>query len=660
VLEFHNQGGAVKKNIFILGDLVVDHDVIVRLSDAMHGSGEGRYDVVRRQDTAGAAANSARILAVLNDGTTSLWGIVGRSNWGSFREVLEASHAIDGAASMVELRGIHDDTDPPIDTVTRLLILKNGDPYDLQRGIRFYDTGKAHITDAKRRTVLDHLDRAHHKNRLDAIIINDFDKKCVTKELVTAISEFAHRFGIPLFIDPRFDRSKYEGIRATAILPNLAEWCYLVDDRDGADRWRANLYKRDTLIEMAERSFKYLGNFEHYVIKCDVDGAVLISPHPTKRHLYAVYRVPPAPTRGDLPAEQVGCGDVMTAVFAGEYDSANPTTASTLFAFQRANATVAAYREMPWHRMPSRTAVTARQQQHSERNLTPDAEVSKSPLLLPSKRDRIIEMRSVQTLIRGLYSQDNAFCDVITALTEDVSMQWQAGALRSIILGAAPGSGKSTILAGIKEVGRQHMVHVVDLTGKLQELSNVDLDQYFVEQINRLPITGQRLLMVVDEARKIADEVSLSRWGVNLLNFAHDRNVRFLFVDAGFTREIEADAKWQEFTGRCRPYFLPSLEDRPADIPYIVAGRLFERGRSWGLRVLTIDESVLLGLIEKALQCPDPRALCTSVDQVYDAAEKKRRDGEESLFISSEDLKIHFQRRPVVHRAEPRYFQFLK
>ena len=68
----------MKKNIFVIGDLFIDHAIFVKEPDGPHQPVEGEqiYKVVRRQDTAGGAANTARILAVLNEGKTYLWGIL--------------------------------------------------------------------------------------------------------------------------------------------------------------------------------------------------------------------------------------------------------------------------------------------------------------------------------------------------------------------------------------------------------------------------------------------------------------------------------------------------------------------------------------------------------------------------------------------------------
>jgi len=117
----------MKKNIFVIGDLVIDHTVFVRIPTGSFqpATGEAVYKVIRRQDTAGGAANSARILSVLNEGHTYLWGVIGGSKWGSFRMILESSELLDNARSNIEFRGSQDETDAQMNTITRLILVED-------------------------------------------------------------------------------------------------------------------------------------------------------------------------------------------------------------------------------------------------------------------------------------------------------------------------------------------------------------------------------------------------------------------------------------------------------------------------------------------------------------------------------------------------------
>src|SRR5260221_8837924 len=130
----------VSRNIFVIGDLVVDHTVFVQQPSGPHQNIEGEpvHEVVRRIDRAGGAANTARILAILNTGQTFLWGLTGESNWGPFRSILEKSQAIDGADSNIKFRGVRDETNAQMNTITRLIMVGNPPNYAIrQHKVRF-------------------------------------------------------------------------------------------------------------------------------------------------------------------------------------------------------------------------------------------------------------------------------------------------------------------------------------------------------------------------------------------------------------------------------------------------------------------------------------------------------------------------------------------
>ncbi len=107
-----------KGNVFVVGDLVVDRAIFVHnKSTAQSVGNETVHEVLRRVTTAGGAANSARVLASLSLGRTFLWGVLGRSQWSTFRDILEHCHWLDSAMHSVQLRGVHDETDAAVTTI---------------------------------------------------------------------------------------------------------------------------------------------------------------------------------------------------------------------------------------------------------------------------------------------------------------------------------------------------------------------------------------------------------------------------------------------------------------------------------------------------------------------------------------------------------------
>jgi bifunctional ADP-heptose synthase (sugar kinase/adenylyltransferase) len=622
-----------KRNVVVIGDLYVDHDIFVSQLETQKDSGatEPRYTVLRRQDTAGGAANSARILSVLSDGDTYLWGVVGNTHWGTFRDVLEKSHSIDAAMRNIELRGVGDESGPRMNTVTRLLVLNEDNPRTVvTRVCRYYDVNQVHVLDSKLDALLYHLERIHKKSPLHAIVINDFGRGTLTKDLIEKVAARASNYGVPLFIDPMLvtspsDRTRYAGIRATAILPNLPEWCALVESSQSADYWRSNLNNPDALREMAGLSFQKLGNFEYHIIKCDRQGSVLFLPHPdeAKRHQYALYHLSPAKSAKDVVSPQplqIGNGDVMTAVFAFEYPKTSPTTEGVLRAIASANAAVGSYREMPWHQMPSRRDVAEKQALSTAADLRPQAEISKSALFLPGQTSNA--MADCETKIRGFFSKDKTFLGIISEFLKDVSEGWHADPLKSIVLGAPPGTGKTTVMHAVKDGGPGWGFTCLDLSstepgGGLAAIAPDKYREFFDAEVAKArPL---RLLMFVDEALRPPAHDIIYRNAPTLLNAAHAAGARFLFLSAGFVPEMEQPQRtdWREFFRRTRTHYLSNLESRPIDIPYIVPARLFEKRKS-AIRAI-IDGDLLLAITDLALIKPEPSTVCDVVDEMLKA-----------------------------------------
>jgi sugar/nucleoside kinase (ribokinase family) len=622
----------ISANIFVVGDLIIDHAIFVKELSGAHQQYENDpvYEVIRRMDTAGGTAHTARILAVLNSGRTFLWGIIGESNWGSFRSILEKSQAADGPGSNVGFRGIQDETHARMNTITRLIKVENPSTHSNPRHIaRFDDYGHVHVSDDKRLSVLYHLERTYDKHSsLDAIVINDFDMNSLSRDLITKIAEFANSKSpqIPLFLDPKHTKDvkdKYTNIEGTAILPNLAEWCYLVGERKDRDlkTWKARLDHEDDLTKMAQLSFKYLGNFKYHIIKCGNLGFVILAPHPKAKDKYAVYRVMPHIIPNSMTPHQLGCGDVMTGIIAMEFANSEQKTEDMLKAFQKANAVVACYRNMPWQRMPSREFVTITQEKLVEPELK--AEPSKGILFLP--KTNIVKLLEYETVVKGLFSADKTYQDRIKEVIKDLQDGWSGG-LTSIILGAPTGSGKSTMIDELKAgLGESIGITVFDASeaSDKDSPSTIEINwgntNLFIRNLSKNSnARTDRIVVVIDEALEPPMGEMLTKYGLGLLNSAHANHIRFIFIDADFkpVKELPVNS---EFTGRCRSYYLPSLEERPIDIPYIVASVVLRKMDSSHYSV-KFEGQFLTAIINATLSNPNSRFLVNWANEGYEKA----------------------------------------
>lgn len=611
-----------RKNFFVVGDLIIDHAVFVEPPDydSEPAEGETTYKVVRRQNTVGGAANTARILAALYPhGKTYLWGILGGSHWGTVRQILEASQALDGTLNNIELRGVQDETDGAMNTITRLV--RTDAP--MHRVVRFDDLGHVHVADSKRETLGYHLRAIHAKHRLDAVIINDLDRGCLTPALTSQIAEFAAQENVPLFVDPKRVREKYRTIKGTAILPNLREWCHLVDDAARASWWRDNLAKRNALVEMAERSFHYLGTFQYHVIKCDEDGAIIIAPEVDKPNRYAIYLAPPELARLNPVKDPLGPGDVMAGVIAAEYDSVAGTR-SLLRAFQRANVAVACYREMAYQRMPSKDTVEERQRDIVPWSLGPAAETTKGALFLP--KETSVSVGKLSTTVPGLVSADAVFKDQVARLIEALRTGTDSSRPPSIMLAAPSGSGKTRIAQALEgNLGAELGLTVQDI--KLEDIVS-DPEKFLDDRRSRNSRAG--LLFIVDEALKMGNGAILKDRArmVPLLNMAEARRARFLLMDALFSEPSHLDGIHQEIRSRCELHVLPGLEERPEDIAHVLGALILEAKASQQTLEVIVEREVLRAVIDKMLSAGgNVRTLHKLVESIHERALAEHKGG---------------------------------
>ena len=512
-----------------------------------------------------------------------------------------------------------------MNTITRLYLLEQDDDRKvLTYQTRFDDYGHVHVPEYKRHALRYYLERSHEKNSVDAIILNDFGMNGLTEALIREVASFAQSQEdvIPLFLNPHTDRQKYENIEGTAILPTLAEWCVLVEEGVTAvERWKNRIRNKRGLEEMAQRSFRFLGNFRYHIIKCGVEGNIMIAPHPKAKDKYAVYTLGVHESIGP-PVPQLGQGDVLTAVFAMEFaESYDKTPKDALIALQKSHAVVACYRDMPWQHMPKADSVQAAQRSLVRPNLR--AEPSMGMLFLP--KDTTVTMIEHVTRIPDLFSVDAIFHARINTLVEDIlsDANWNPQSLKSIILGAPGGSGKSTIMKQLQgSLGRQNGVTALDYSHP-KKIKWKNLENFFADLAKTYGGKKGRVLVLVDEALKKTKDTmgsKLARYGVPMLNIATFNHIRFLFIDALFQPGKQPTVK-SEFTSRCNPHYLSGLDARPKDIPYIIAGRLFERGSERNFTSITVEGQFLLAVTNAALaNRSNPRELCSWVDKAYDVA----------------------------------------
>ncbi len=608
------------RNVFVLGDLVIDHTVYIEddyQRQATSRDDERIYRVLRRQDTLGGAANCARILAVLNSGHTFLWGIHGHSPWGTFAQLLAYCLVLDGAESNIEFRGVLDDTGATMNSISRLIKLDDRDYSKRTIVTRFDDYGNLCVSGDRLETSYSYLERETEKHGIDSIVINDFDMGALSARQIQRIADFAEERSIPLFVDPKYTKDKYQAIPGTVLAPNLHEWCILVGGRYPEWRKRVRGRRQEHLTEMAYRSARGFPGFKYHIITCDVDGMIIIGPHPASQHCHAIYHI--AAQADDNSSSQIACGDTLIAALAlyYEHDLSSSSADEFFMAILKANAVAACVQDMKWHQMPTHRAVSQAFTAISEDPINPIASAHDGILYLPA--DSNVFILDGKTAIHGIVSVNDSFVKTLDAIVRDVSGESER-IEKSIILTAPGGHGKSKILEGLENLANSAGVSMVNAAPLISGLDADQIPGELKKLINGLDSSGGPYVILMDEAMKLDFGKFLLTTGiVSLMN--RMKNGRFLFADADFPRHFENIDS--QIMRRCVIYELSGICERPKDIAYIVGSVLLSLELPMEAKYVEIESSALITLINSALEVGTISLLCEAVQTAHASAARK-------------------------------------
>lgn len=587
-------------NVFVLGDLVLDHFIPATAKQRLHQpeAGERVFDGHPRRTIPGGAANCARLIAALGLGRVCLWGLSGHSPWGSFAEILQKSSVSDRPDRGVIYHGAHNESHR-MNTITRLVSID--DMGTRHREFRVDDIDYFPTSDGQRYDALTYLRAEQEQHGIHAIILNDLDMSSLTEPLVTEVGQFAREKNIPIFIDPKRDWHKYREIHATCVLPNLKEWCYIVDDPDGERKWRRDI-EHGLLNRLAIRSLRYMPNAEFHLIKCDRLGLVLIAPSDAGHRV--VHRVEAHPTRASKLPGQLGAGDILVAALAMEYAAAareSDDNKPMIKALEKALAVVACYLEIDWQQVPTRRDIRLFElQKMAVRN---SATIPESVLYLP-KADQV-QLHKFSVVNSKLVSNDSSYRSKIEQVADFLMNGWGQSEPHSAIVTGRGGIGKSELTEALKRMLIDHNVFVWgDFDPSRANCLDVDSALAQIRaKANELPMGTRGILVVIDEAFSKAPHLLVAECGKMLLQEAAKCKplTRFLFVDADLERH-RSELSESQFLSRCREFLVPALSSRPGDIPYIFGAACLNHLGSSSVR---ISEAVLLGVINGLLQATE-------------------------------------------------------
>ena len=191
--------------VLVIGDLMLDEYLWGKVDRISPEAPVPVVVVEKESHTLGGAGNVINNLSAMGAKVFAM-GSVGTGQAGC--SVLKKLEALN-----VDVTGVISEPDRPTTRKTRI-IASSQQMLRIDREIRH--SISAHTLEALTRILAGYIDK------MDLVIISDYDKGLVTRELVAGIVELARKSGVMTLADPKsMDFSKYMGV--TVLTPNKKE-----------------------------------------------------------------------------------------------------------------------------------------------------------------------------------------------------------------------------------------------------------------------------------------------------------------------------------------------------------------------------------------------------------------------------------------------------
>ena len=195
-----------KTNILVVGDVMLDHYIWGSVSRISPEAPVPVVNVTRENVLLGGAANVVNNIRSLG-GRVGICGVIGHDDAG--RQLLH----------MLKFKGIH--TDGLVTESARPTTIKTRVIAQHQQVVRFDRETKDGIEKDTHGRIFEYV-KQQVENGLDAIVISDYCKGVVTKELVRDVVKLARKRDIVVSVDPKVNHfGIYSGV--TILTPNTRE-----------------------------------------------------------------------------------------------------------------------------------------------------------------------------------------------------------------------------------------------------------------------------------------------------------------------------------------------------------------------------------------------------------------------------------------------------
>jgi len=267
------------RRIAVIGDVMLDRYYRGTVSRISPEAPVPIVEIEEESEYPGGAANVAYNLVMLG-ASPLLLGIAGDDSSGAqLRALLRALGIGD--------EGILNDTDRPTTVKTRVIAAS-------QHIVRVDREKKMELNPAVLRRMIERLEE--HIGGLDALIIEDYNKGVVTREMIPDVVALARRHDVPVYVDPKFTNFfEYRGV--SVFKPNRKEAEDALQRKLGA-REEREAGVRELLERLA---------CEHVILTLGSEGMMLA--HRDEAPVLI-------PTKAIQVADVSGAGDTVIATLA--------------------------------------------------------------------------------------------------------------------------------------------------------------------------------------------------------------------------------------------------------------------------------------------------------------------------------------------------------
>lgn len=194
-----------ERTIFVVGDIIMDQYIWGKVSRISPEAPVPVVDIVEESFLLGGAANVLNNIVSLGSNAI-ICGVIGHDDIG--RKIIHELRV-----RGIDTGGIIVESDRPTTIKTRIIAHS-------QQVVRYDREKRDEINLSSKEIIKEYL--KSKISEINALIISDYYKGVVTKEMVAEIVSFANSKGLPIVADPKVGHfDLYEGL--TLITPNISE-----------------------------------------------------------------------------------------------------------------------------------------------------------------------------------------------------------------------------------------------------------------------------------------------------------------------------------------------------------------------------------------------------------------------------------------------------